>query len=55
MFEQADSESTRQYSGLGLGLSYAKLQAEKMGGGIRLSSTPNKGTQVWITLSLDKA
>ncbi len=49
-FEQADSTVTRKYGGTGLGLVISKNLVEMMGGEIRLSSEPGKGTTVTFTI-----
>ncbi len=49
-FQQADASINRRYGGTGLGLAITKSLVEKMGGEIRLSSTPNKGTCVEFSI-----
>ena len=43
-FAQADSSTTRQYGGTGLGLSVSRKLAERMGGSLTASSEPGKGS-----------
>lgn len=50
-FEQADSTTTRQYGGTGLGLNLSKLLAEMLGGTITVSSTPEVGSCFTLTIS----
>jgi PAS domain S-box-containing protein len=53
-FTQADGSFTRQYEGLGIGLSISKELVELMGGEIGVSSAPGQGSEFWIRVSLDK-
>ena len=51
-FTQADDFITRKYGGTGLGLTISKRLAEMMGGGIRVESSPGKGTCFYVNLLL---
>ena len=52
-FSQADSKSTRQHGGAGLGLAISKRIVEEMEGSIRLESRPGSGSCFSFTLPLD--
>jgi PAS domain S-box-containing protein len=43
-FRQAETTFTKKYGGTGLGLSITKAYVERMGGDIRVTSTPGKGS-----------
>jgi PAS domain S-box-containing protein len=49
-FEQADSSTTRQYGGTGLGLTIARQLTELMGGTIGVRSAPGHGSVFTVTL-----
>ncbi|MCU1716735.1 response regulator [Pseudomonas sp. 5P_3.1_Bac2] len=53
-FSQADNTLSRQAGGTGLGLVISKRLIEQMGGEIGVESTPNEGSEFWISLSLPK-
>lgn len=52
-FEQAD-ESSMQYGGTGLGLAICHNLVKMMDGTIKVSSTPGRGTQFTVVLTLER-
>jgi signal transduction histidine kinase len=50
LFKQADASNTRQFEGLGLGLSITKSYVEMLGGKIWLESEPGKGSTFYFTI-----
>jgi signal transduction histidine kinase len=53
-FEQADSGTSRQYSGTGLGLTISKRIVEMMGGEIWVRSKPGQGSIFNFTVPLER-
>lgn len=51
-FKQLDNSSTRRAQGSGLGLAIVKQLVDLMGGSLRVSSEPGKGTEFVFTLNL---
>jgi signal transduction histidine kinase len=54
-FAQADSSTTRQFGGSGLGLVIAQSLSRMMGGDITVTSTPGEGTRFVCVVNLPAA
>ncbi|MBS3954753.1 MAG: response regulator [Methylomicrobium sp.] len=54
-FEQGDNSLTRQYGGLGLGLSINRKLIEMMGGEMGVESESAKGSTFWIVITLKRS
>ena len=54
-FTQADSSTTRQFGGSGLGLTITRQLVEQMGGRMGVDSTPGLGSSFWFSLPFDLA
>ncbi|WP_230467181.1 hybrid sensor histidine kinase/response regulator [Lujinxingia vulgaris] len=52
-FTQADSSTTREFGGTGLGLTITRHFCELLGGGIEVESTPGKGSLFKVTLAMN--
>jgi two-component system sensor histidine kinase/response regulator len=53
-FSQADTSTTRQYGGTGLGLTIARRMVEMMGGRMWVESAPGEGSRFHFTLRVNK-
>jgi PAS domain S-box-containing protein len=51
-FSQVDPSTTRQHSGVGLGLAIARRLAELMGGSVGVASSAGQGAAFWLRLTL---
>lgn len=54
-FRQVDGSFSRQYGGLGIGLSICKAITDSMQGSISIETSPNQGSRFRVVLSLRKA
>ena len=54
-FQQAESSTTRQYGGTGLGLVLSKRIVELMGGDIQVESKPRRGSSFSFTIAAPRA
>jgi len=54
-FKQADSSTTKQYGGTGLGLSLSRRLAELLGGDLLVSSEPGKGSIFILALTVPQS
>lgn len=52
-FTQADSSTTREYGGSGLGLSIIRSLARLMGGSVGMESEPGKGSRFWFRVRVE--
>lgn len=55
LFSQADGSPTRQYGGMGLGLTLCNHLARLMGGTVRLESLPSEGATFHVEIPLEAA
>lgn len=53
LFSQADNSSTRQYGGMGLGLTLCHHLARLMGGAVRLENLPTEGATFHVEIPLE--
>ena len=52
-FRQGDDTHSRQYSGVGIGLSLAKKIAQVLNGDVTIDSEPGKGSTFYFTLPVE--
>ena len=52
-FQQADSSTTKQFGGTGLGLTISRKFAQLLGGDLLVSSTPGEGSRFTLLLPID--
>ena len=53
-FTQADSSTSREFGGTGLGLTISRTIINYMGGDLDVTSTPNEGAEFFFTISLQR-
>ena len=53
-FAQASEDVARKYGGAGLGLVFVKRIAQAMGGGLKVTSRPGRGSRFRLTVTMEK-